>query len=91
MCLAFPALDALRDGFEVYPVVDGVGGTSAEAHRAALERITLAGAQPISWMSLAGELQRDWARTDTAQEVVGIVRGAPRATAGSPIPQQVAR
>ena len=33
-CLSFPALDALREGFEVYPVVDAVGGTSVEAHRA---------------------------------------------------------
>jgi len=33
-CLSFPALDALREGYEVYPVVDAVGGTSVEAHRA---------------------------------------------------------
>ena len=37
-CLSFPALDALRDGYEVYPVVDAVGGTSPEAHRAALDQ-----------------------------------------------------
>jgi nicotinamidase-related amidase len=73
VCLAFPALDALRDGFEVYPVVDAVGGTSPEAHRAGLERIVQAGAQPISWVSLACELQRDWARLETVPEVVDIV------------------
>jgi nicotinamidase-related amidase len=73
VCLAFPALDALRDGFEVYPVVDAVGGTSPEAHRAGLERIVQAGAQPISWVSLACELQRDWARVDTVPDVVDIV------------------
>jgi nicotinamidase-related amidase len=39
MCLAYPTLDALRAGFEVYPVVGAVGGTSPEAHRAALERV----------------------------------------------------
>ena len=44
VCLAFPSLDALRDGYEVYPVVDAVGGTSPEAHRAGLERIVRAGA-----------------------------------------------
>jgi nicotinamidase-related amidase len=49
VCLAFPALDALRDGYEVFPVVDAVGGTSPEAHRAGLERIVQAGAQPIGW------------------------------------------
>ncbi len=73
VCLTFPALDALRDGYEVYPVVDAVGGTSPEAHRAGLERIVQAGAQPIGWVSLACELQRDWARTDTVPDVVDIV------------------
>ena len=50
VCMAFPALDALREGFEVYPVVDAIGGTSVEAHRAGLERVALAGGQPISWV-----------------------------------------
>jgi nicotinamidase-related amidase len=73
VCLAFPSLDALKEGFEVYPVVDAVGGTSPEAHRAGLERIVQAGAQPISWVSLACELQRDWARVETVPDVVDIV------------------
>jgi nicotinamidase-related amidase len=73
VCLAFPALDALRAGYEVFPVVDAVGGTSVEAHRAGLERIAQAGAQPISWVSLACELQRDWARAKTVPAVVDIV------------------
>jgi nicotinamidase-related amidase len=73
MCLAFPALDALQEGYEVYPVVDAIGGTSAEAHRAALERVVRAGAQPITWVSLAGELQRDWARSDTVQGLIDVV------------------
>src|SRR6202050_1208474 len=73
VCLTFPALDALREGYDVFPVVDAVGGTSPEAHRAGLERIVQSGAQPIGWVSLACELQRDWARTDTVPAVVGIV------------------
>jgi nicotinamidase-related amidase len=73
VCLAYPSLDAMRDGFEVYPVVDAVGGTSPEAHHAGLARIFQAGAQPISWVSLACELQRDWARTETVADVVDIV------------------
>jgi nicotinamidase-related amidase len=73
VCLAFPSLDALRAGYEVFPVVDAVAGTSPEAHRAGLERIVEAGAQPISWVSLACELQRDWARSDTVAEVRDIV------------------
>jgi nicotinamidase-related amidase len=73
ICLSFPALDVMREGFEVYPVVDAVGGTSEEAHRAGLERIVQAGAQPISWVSLACELQRDWARQESVADVVDIV------------------
>jgi nicotinamidase-related amidase len=73
ICMAFPALDALREGYEVYPVVDAIGGTSAEAHRAGLERVVRAGAEPTSWVALACELQRDWARLETVQEVVEIV------------------
>ena len=73
ICLAFPSLDAMRSGFEVFPVVDAVGGTSTEAHRGGLERIVQAGGQPISWVSLACELQRDWARTETVADVVDIV------------------
>jgi nicotinamidase-related amidase len=73
ICMAFTALDALREGYEVYPVVDAIGGTSPEAHRAGLDRVIRAGAQPISWVSLAVELQRDWARQDTVQAIIEIV------------------
>jgi nicotinamidase-related amidase len=72
-CLAFAALDALREGYEVFPVVDAVGGTSLEAHRAGLERVVQAGGQPISWVSLACELQRDWNRAATVPAIVDIV------------------
>src|SRR6266403_5836607 len=65
ICMAFPALDALREGYDVYPVVDAIGGTSPEAHRAGLDRVVQAGGRPISWVSFASELQRDWARQET--------------------------
>jgi hypothetical protein len=71
--MAFTALDALREGYEVYPVVDAIGGTSPEAHRAGLDRVMQAGAQPVSWVSLAVELQRDGARQDTVAAVIEIV------------------
>lgn len=73
VCMAFTALDALRDGYEVYPVVDAIGGTSPEAHRAGLDRVVQAGGQLISWVSLACELQRDWAREETVPAIVEIV------------------
>src|SRR5580693_1097082 len=73
ICMAFTALDALREGYEVYPVIDAIGGTSPEAHRAGLDRVLQAGGQPVSWVSLAVELQRDWARQDTVAAIIEIV------------------
>jgi len=73
-CLAFPTLDALREGFEVYPVADAVGGTSLLAHETALRRVEQAGAQLISITQLACELQRDWNRKDTAPFMVKALR-----------------
>ena len=73
ICMTFPALDALREGYDVYPVVDAIGGTSEEAHRAGLERVVQAGARPVSWVALACELQRDWAHEETVADVVEIV------------------
>lgn len=63
-CLAFPALDALKEGYEVYVVADAVGGTSVAAHEAALRRIEQAGGRLISKTQLYCELQRDWAREE---------------------------
>jgi nicotinamidase-related amidase len=73
ICMAFPALDALREGYDVYPVVDAIGGTSDEAHRMGVERVMQAGAQPVTWVALAVELQRDWAREETVADVIEIV------------------
>jgi nicotinamidase-related amidase len=73
VCMAFAALDALREGYQVYPVVDAIGGTSLEAHRAGVERVVQAGGVPIGWVSLACELQRDWNRAETVPQIVEIV------------------
>ncbi len=75
-CLAFPTLDALREGYEVYPIVDAVGGTSIIAHEIALRRVEQAGAKLISLVQLACELQRDWNRTDTADIMVKALTDA---------------
>jgi nicotinamidase-related amidase len=65
VCLTFPALDALREGFEVYVPVDAVGGTSVAAHEAGLRRVEQAGGQMTSRVQLYCEFQRDWAREAT--------------------------
>lgn len=74
-CLAFPTLDAMREGYDVYPAVDAVGGTSLEAHQTALERMGDAGAKLTSWVQFACELQRDWARMATASAFGDILFG----------------
>src|SRR6266702_5596180 len=66
VCLCFPVLDAIKENYEVYPIIDAVGGTSFEAHKLALHRMFQAGAKPVSWVQLICELQRDWQRKNTA-------------------------
>src|ERR1700676_2774282 len=73
MCLAMPAIHAMGEGYDVYVVTDASGGVSPEAHDMAIRRLVAAGAQPITWLALAGELQRDWARTEKLGEVAGIL------------------
>ena len=74
VCVAFPVLDALRDGYEVYFVADAIGGVSHAAHEAAMRRMQQAGATPITVLALACELQRDWGRPG-AERLRGIMRG----------------
>lgn len=73
-CLTFPALDAMREGYEVFPVLDAVGGTSVEAHEIAVRRMVAAGAQPASVMQVMCELQRDWARKATVPGMIQIAK-----------------
>lgn len=71
-CLAFPCLDAIKEGYEVYVVTDAVGGTSVTAHEAALRRIEQAGGKLISKTQLYCELQRDWSRKDTVPGFMNV-------------------
>jgi nicotinamidase-related amidase len=73
MCLAMPVIHAMGDGYDVYVVTDASGGVSVEAHDMAIRRLVAAGAQPITWLGMAGELQRDWARTAKLSEVAQIL------------------
>src|SRR5258706_371418 len=73
VCLVHPGLDDIAEGFEVYPVVDCVGGASLEAHEAGLRRLELAGAKPTSWVQLICELQRDSNRKETVPGFAAIL------------------
>jgi nicotinamidase-related amidase len=65
VCLTFPTLDMLAEGYEVYPVADAVGGISTVAHDRAFERVIQAGAHPITAIQFGSELMRNWARDDS--------------------------
>lgn len=65
VCMTYPTLDMLAEGYEVYPVVDAVGGISPVSHQTALERVVAAGAQPINAIAFGAELMRNWAREDS--------------------------
>lgn len=65
VCLTFPTLDMLGEGYEVYPVADAVGGISRVAHERAFDRMIAAGARPVTALSFGSELMRNWARPDS--------------------------
>ncbi|MEM9103351.1 MAG: hydrolase [Pseudomonadota bacterium] len=74
VCIAFPAACALEDGFEVFFVSDCCGATSKEAHDMAVQQMIQKGAQPRTWQQTMLEFQRDWARRETYEPVMNIVR-----------------
>lgn len=73
-CLLFPALCAIKEGFEVFMVTDASGGTSAEAHDAAIRRMEQAGGHSLTTVNAMLELQRDWANRATYDGLMDIVR-----------------
>ncbi|MFW1858876.1 hydrolase [Acinetobacter defluvii] len=69
------ALSALHDtDYEIYMVADASGGTSKEAHDYAMQRMIQAGVIPVTWQQVLLEWQRDWAKRDTYDAVMDIVR-----------------
>ena len=60
VCVAFPTLSALEEGYEVFVVTDASGSLNTASREAAWTRMANAGAQMMNWFSVAGELQRDW-------------------------------
>jgi nicotinamidase-related amidase len=60
VCVAFPALSALEEGFEVFVVTDASGTFNEISRDSAWQRMTLAGAQLLNWFAVACELHRDW-------------------------------
>lgn len=73
ICVAMPAIQALGEGWDVTVITDASGGVSVEAHEVAIQRMIAAGANMMTWLALAGEWQRDWARTETANGLTEVL------------------
>jgi nicotinamidase-related amidase len=74
VCVALPAIQALGEGWDVTVITDASGAVSVEAHQVAIQRMIAAGANMMTWMALAAEWQRDWARMDTALALNDVVK-----------------
>ncbi|MDB5929053.1 MAG: hypothetical protein JWR60_760 [Polaromonas sp.] len=73
VCVAMPAIQALGEGWDVTVVTDASGGVSVEAHQVAIQRMIAAGANMMTWLAVAAEWQRDWARADTAGALTEVI------------------
>jgi len=68
MCFAYTAIHALREGYEVYGLIDAAGDASLDAHNYGVQRMEQAGVVPITVLSLVSEWMHDW-RNPKADEL----------------------
>jgi nicotinamidase-related amidase len=73
ICVAMPAIQALGEGWNVTVVTDASGGVSVEAHEVAIQRMIAAGANVMTWLAVAAEWQRDWARMKSAVALTEVI------------------
>src|SRR6476619_889580 len=73
-CVMFPTLDMLKEDYEIYISADACGDLSMEAHNRSMERAIQAGAVAITSAQYLFELQQDWARSETYEGVMDILR-----------------
>jgi nicotinamidase-related amidase len=76
VCNTTFALSALHDvpDYEIYMVADASGGTSADAHKYAMDRMVQVGVIPVTWQQVLLEWQRDWARKKTYDATIALVQ-----------------
>ena len=74
VCVAMPAIQAVGEGWDTTVVTDASGGVSVEAHEVAIKRMVSAGVNMMTWMAVAAEWQRDWARLDTAVKLTEVLK-----------------
>jgi nicotinamidase-related amidase len=74
VCINMCAFSAMQDGYEIYVVEDACGGTSEIAQESSMNRMQQAGVVPVTWQQILLEWQRDWARKETYDGVMDIVK-----------------
>ena len=74
VCINMCAFSAMADDYELYVVEDACGGTSEMAHRASMDRMIQAGVVPVTWQQVLLEWQRDWARKETYDPTLAVVK-----------------
>ncbi|WP_182915370.1 hydrolase [Rhodopseudomonas palustris] len=73
VCVAMPAIQAIGEGWDVTVITDASGGTSVEAHQVAIQRMLEAGVNMMTWLAIAAEWQRDWARLEQAAKITEVI------------------
>lgn len=73
-CANFNVLEAISRGYEAYFVADACGDTTPQVHERSVDRMIQAGAVPLTSQHFVYELQQDWARSETYQGVVDLLR-----------------
>lgn len=69
MCFAYTALHGIRDGYEVYGLMDAAGDSTPDAHRYGIRRMLQAGVIPVTTESLVSEWMHDWGNPKSAELV----------------------
>jgi len=82
VCVAMPSIQAIGEGWDTTVVTDASGGVSKESHEVAIQRMIGAGVNMMTWLAVACEWQRDWARAESA---VGLTELFKQHAAGSGI------
>lgn len=67
VCMAFPSISAVHDGYKVFAVVDASGTYSKMAQEITLARVVQAGVVPMDTAAVASEIQKSWHRDDAAE------------------------
>jgi hypothetical protein len=72
MCFAFTAIRGLREGFDVFGVMDAAGLESLDAHNTAIQRMIQAGVVPCTWMQTVSEWMNNWGNPKAGELVKNV-------------------